>query len=389
MTGVVRLSLDVSTVGEDYLSPASLGTIARIASTQKKSDFATIRRFALQSLSRRLLQGERVSKCLRVPRPMMTSVDVLTRPDLHAARLRGLQVCGSVWLCPVCASTISEYRRRELSRLIAAAPEQGAQVYLQTLTYRHTRYDALSLAVSGFRDALRAFSAGRNGVEALRCSYGYLGHVTALEVTYSERNGWHVHAHQLVFLPSDADSVGYSNAARSRWLSSLRRLGLDGNDHAYQLDVTNGAVADYVSKWGHEPASQAWGVETEMTKSHMKVGRISASVTPFQLLALSETVGDAAAKFVEYARAFKGRHQLQYSRGLRALFGVQDVSDDAIAQGLDTEMWLLASISLDGWRVVVSNDAIPQLVNVAKSGDLSQLVAFLGELGVTISAPSI
>lgn len=374
---------DLPTVGEVYPSGSALGTIARIASTQNKSDFATLRRFQLQALSRNLLPGERVSKCLRLPRPMVNQVEVWSRPDLHAARLRGLQVCGSVWMCPVCASTISEYRRRELSRLITAAGEQGCRVYLQTLTYRHKAYDSLSGGLEAFRRALRAFAAGRGGVEALRSTYGLVGQVTALEVTYGERNGWHVHAHMLVFLPSDADAQDYERTARARWIHSLRGQRLDGNEHAYQLDRTDGAVADYVAKYGHQPEQELpWGVEAEMTKSHMKSGHLTGRMTPFQLLALSDTVPAARGRFVEYARAFKGRHQLQFSRGLRLTFGVEERSDEDVLEGSDTEMWLLATISLDAWRVVVANDAVAHVLNCAKAGDMKALRALLSLLGV-------
>ncbi|MFY0026513.1 rolling circle replication protein, Rep63 protein, partial [Acinetobacter baumannii] len=81
------------------------------------------------------------------------------------------------------------------------------------------------------------------------------------------------------------------------------------------LDLRDGTYADqYVSKWG---------IESELTKGHVKKGR-NGGFTPFDLLQLSmysETVFEkyCGKLFQEFAIAMKGARQLVWSRGLKAL----------------------------------------------------------------------
>ena len=92
------------------------------------------------------------------------------------------------------------------------------------------------------------------------------------------------------------------------------------------LDLADGTYADqYIGKWG---------VEHEMTKGHIKKGK-EGGLTPFDLLQLSfedELIfgRKPGQLFKEYAAAFKGARQLMWSRGLKDVFGLRDVSDDEI-----------------------------------------------------------
>lgn len=100
------------------------------------------RRFALQGTARRLLPRERVARCLRAVLPGGTRVDVLQDAEHGGAHYGGLQVCGSVHACPVCAAKIGERRRAELEGAIAAHRAIGGGVLLVTYTVAHGRADA-------------------------------------------------------------------------------------------------------------------------------------------------------------------------------------------------------------------------------------------------------
>src|SRR5579884_2906223 len=50
----------------------------------------------------------------------------------------GLQICGSIWHCPVCAARISNERRRDIKAAVDAAAALGYKALLLTLTARHT-----------------------------------------------------------------------------------------------------------------------------------------------------------------------------------------------------------------------------------------------------------
>lgn len=365
-----------------------LGTIARIASPSeapRPQPAAISERFYLQSLSRRLLREERVSHCFRSLRPMHTHIEVYHIPERMSSRFVGLQRCASVWHCPVCASHITEFRRAELARAIEAADRADLAVYMQTLTGAHTRWDDLRLWLDNFNDARRSLTSGKHGTAFLRERFGFVGKITALEVTWSQRNGWHPHCHELLFVPKEANMQNYGEWMRSRWSSVAARHGLSMNVHGYKLDRTYGAVADYVSKFGHEPSRVPWGVDAEMTKSHMKRPRNTESETPFGLLAWSSELPQAAALFQEYARTFKGRHQLQWSQGLRELLGVEERSDESIVEGVDDKLGpLLARLTPAQWRVVLAQDARSEVVQAANTGDAAHFAAVLASLGVEV-----
>ncbi len=112
----------------------TLGQIARFVSTRARTGqtgrelaaelrAAQVReeRFALQGVALRLVPHERVARCLRYPYPLASEVQVLhgRGPQGETARFGGLEVCGSVWLCPVCAAKITERWRRELEENVA------------------------------------------------------------------------------------------------------------------------------------------------------------------------------------------------------------------------------------------------------------------------------
>ena len=91
-------------------------------------------RWALQAKARYLLPYERVARCMRNVNPMTIGVQVLHSPEHQVAHYASLIVCGSVWMCPLCAAKISERRREELERAISRHIEQEGTVFMATYT---------------------------------------------------------------------------------------------------------------------------------------------------------------------------------------------------------------------------------------------------------------
>jgi hypothetical protein len=141
-------------------------------------------------------------------------------------------------------------------------------------------------------------------------SVGLNGTVRSLEVTYG-LNGPHVHVHVLLFCTAPA-AVLRACELLSAWKQACLDAGLDEpNAHGVDIQVGNAVVGDYVGKWG---------MDYELTKSHVKRGRGTEGRTPFDLLRASAAGDEAAGRlFIEYANAFKGRRQLVWSKGLRKL----------------------------------------------------------------------
>jgi len=203
-----------------------------------------------------------------------------------------------------------------------AHKDAGGSVLLMTLTVPHSREDEPFSLLARLLKAYRAFGQGKRAWTALLP--GVVGSVRALEVTHGMANGWHPHLHVLVFLEGEAHPKKWAPVLLEQWAKVTKRHKLgEVNGHGLRLDDGSQA-AKYASKWG---------LEDELTKAHIKQGRKGGNRTPWALLA-DYTEGDkhAGHLFREFFLAFKGKSQLQWSRGLRAHFGLnQEKTDEELA----------------------------------------------------------
>lgn len=79
--------------------------------------------------------------------------------------------------------------------------------------------------------------------------------------------------------------------------------------------------------------------------------------TPFDLL---RAIDDGSPKsalyaslFRDYAKAFFGARQCFWSKGLKALFGIDDLSDEQLAEFQEDDAKEVCSITSDQWRLVL------------------------------------
>lgn len=346
-----------------------------------------IERYALQAVARRLLPDSRTAKCLRYVQKNRDGVEVWKSTGYKRAHYGGLQTCASVWACPVCSAKISERRRSELKALIDFHTAAGGVVVMVTRTVPHSRSDDLAELLAKISKAESSYKAHRD-YKSVMSAFGLVGTVRAVEVTHGDANGWHPHVHELVFL-SDPVSIPDLEEDLSRiWKAAALRAGLEAPSRAHGLTVQDGTkAAKYASKWG---------LESELTQWHRKRGKVQ-SRTPFDLLRNFHALNDkrSGLLFQEYAEAFHGRHQLQFSRGLKKRYQIVDVSDDELVQQQDEDAFLLGSLSLEDWRLVCKSEARGWLLEVAANGGwegvllavegLRQLLD--GEVPVLPSAP--
>jgi hypothetical protein len=353
---------------------------------------ARLRRYQLQNAAARLLPGERVAHCLRRLSVVAEKVELQLVPETRSAHYRGLDVCGSVWHCPLCAARISNHRRKELAALVQAHVAAGGSVWMTTYTIRHSRFDDLAELLQRFLEARRRMRQGRRG-QALRRDFGVIGTVSVLEVTWSEENGWHPHVHELVFSDAEMDADGYEVAARSAWEGAAAGQGLAMNQHGFELQRTYGAVADYIAKYGHEPAvEQPWGVESEICKGHLKQGRGGTPhYTPFALLA---AIADGATalemRWIEYAAAFKGRKQLTYSPHLReryAVAGEEKTDAQLVEESEGYEAWTAVELEAESWAEVCAANVRGSLLELLRAGRVGDILEGLDELGIAAQLP--
>jgi hypothetical protein len=376
-------------------SPTTLGIVARSVSPGVPSPVASLpsaagaRRFMRQAAARELVPSERVAVCLRRPVPGAPGVEVWRDLQHAVAHYKQLLVCGSVWMCAPCAARITEVRREELSEAVRA---WAGQIALATLTLQHSASDGLSGLLEALLEAARKVRQGKGwrlfeerfGVEfeARGTTRRRIGTIRALEVT-DGLHGFHPHLHLLVFLPGGVDMDGFAEELRDRWLSAVARVGRYAHPE-WGIDVrhADAEIADYVSKWAKEPQ---WTVAHELAKGASKAARADGD-SMAMLLDRYALAGDEGAgrRWKEYAECFKGKHQLVWSDGLRALLlpGLAEKSDEEIVNAADEESVLLAQLELSAWRSVLANDARYELLEAATTG-VEELRRFLTSLGIT------
>lgn len=346
-----------------------------------------VARFALQSAARNILPTSRTAKCLRI-RAFNSEVQVWKHHEHGTAAYAGLQTCGSVWACPVCAAKIAERRRVELQTALALhragvgiAGGGAGTAFLLTLTTPHQKTDKLSELLAMQTKATLRFWADRS-VKAILKEMGCIGHVRALEVTHGRRspqnNGWHPHYHNLLFCGSGVDLARFDDAQRKdwavrlylRWAACCVRSGLGEPSFAHGLKLDNGTeAANYAAKWG---------LEDEMTKGHTK--KATHGETPFDFLRAFLADGSdkqAAALFKEFAETFKGKRQLSWSKGLKSRFAVEEVSDEELSTRVEEEAVLLGQINVDQWRDVLKVDARATVLEIAARSGWHEVQRFL------------
>lgn len=334
-----------------------------------------LQRFALQATARSILPKSRTAKCLRL-RANKQDITVWKSKEHGTASYAGLQTCGSVWSCPVCAAKIAERRRVEIIHAMDAHKAQGGLVSLLTLTTPHQRADDLAELLAKQAKALHRFWSDR-GTKAVFEAMGVLGQIRALEVTHGrnspQNNGWHPHYHVLVFHGVAGDLEAWGGVLYERWAECCRRAGLGVPSKAHGLKLHDGSkAAAYASKWG---------LEDEMTKGHTK--KALHGETPFDFLrAFLADAADkqAAALFREFAETFKGKRQLHWSRGLKARFAVEEASDEQLAAKIEDRAVLLGQISLEQWRDVLAVEGRGQVLQLAAIGGWDAVAHYLAAI---------
>lgn len=324
---------------------------------------------ALKDAADVILEDLRLYKCgrLLLPKKINNQRSVwIYQSDSQTAFFVGLCKCGSVWGCPTCAAKISERRREELLNALQNAIALGIQTYHLTLTFPHTIKDDPKVLRKRFARALSVFY-NRKSWRVWSKSVGLVGKINTLEIRYGE-NGWHIHQHILLFVDrrkAIAIETGEVIEARPVQLHDIFpayrvacvSVGLrDPSSLAVSLQGGENA-ARYVTKWGFE-----------LTKSHVKRGR-RGSRSPWDLLRDYNSGGgfgvdrederilssaQAAKLFEQYYCAMKGQKQLHWSKGLRALLGIdREKTDQELVNELRDHCTLVGILSEHEWKMIV------------------------------------
>lgn len=294
-------------------------------------------------------------------------IGVNVSPVHKAAHYSGLVTCGSVWACPVCASRIQERRRPEVQQAIDWAKGQGYLVVMVTFTFPHKSWQSLGDLLARQADAFTRLRKGRPW-DTMKAVRGFKGLIRSLEVTHGA-NGWHPHTHELWFLKGSAE--GLQSLLAGLWVKACVRAGLvDSSDEKlveafmqHSVDVKEDVDSgDYLAK---QDDSRRWGFAEELSKATSKAGR-AKGVHPHHFLVRKES-GDRA-HYIEYVQAMKGRRQLFWSHGLKAQVGVDEVTDEVLADESQEVAEVLGFLTPEDWGVVRGNDARAEILDIAEDG---------------------
>lgn len=270
--------------------------------------------------------------------------------------------CGNVWLCPVCASLIQSRRASEVEQAVAWADAHGYRTIMITFTASH--YANLPLDEFGsalqiaYRKTMDQVKRARHLVE--------VGNIKSVEFTFSERNRWHKHFHVIFFLRGESHAGRFFERIRAAWELQCSKVGLldTSNDKAVEsfrrhgCSLTVGGAAA-LSHYTNKSASE-WTVADEMTKSVLKIGRNTEHMTPFQMLSIIATTEDNEYRgrliraFLEYAIHTKGLHQLDWSNGLKAAVGIEDMTDEQLVDDKQDTAVVVAGLTVKHWHVLRS-----------------------------------
>lgn len=326
------------------------------------------------------------------------SVTLHRSPD-NQVFYSGLQTCGSVWACPVCAGKITQGRADEIRQAIDlwAVREPDGFTAMLTLTIPHTA-DQPFLTVrtrlkNGLRDMKRAISKSRPTWRDLDIRHT----ITSIEPVLGS-NGWHIHFHILLFFAVQVDLDEVRRVILNEWIH-YAGAGLTAKQKAdmylHSVDLVRcKSWNDYLAKLALQKASDdeikacraafsmSWQVNHEIAFSHVKRGR-AASLSPFDILRLLADLSPYSPdykaikkfyseKFWEYAKAQKGQRYVYFSKGFKALLGLAEKTDDEIlAETDESEMeksTVIAVIEPQVWHEILANGWRGELLRKIESG---------------------
>lgn len=320
-------------------------------------------------------------------------------------------VCGSVWTCPCCAPKINLRRREEIALGYEAVAAANGVAYMMTYTIKHGIGDDLNQLVTKEKEAMQLLQKSQAFKEVTRKAplkrpragslpyLGYLGRIANLEITHGEKNGWHPHEHHLWFFKRELTARELERVRSSlfdAWSDACNAVGLPrplktikvaGKVRYLGLDVRKAmSASEYLSKFGHE---RLWAPEKELASSHVKQAKAKGR-TPFQLLAeYADGNAQAGQKFVEFAEAFLGRHQLQFSRTLKAWLADHQIEIDdgeegdlAHAASLQDDSEKLGQLSDTQFEKVTTNRAHSSVLAICRIHGFASAVRFIDSLSI-------
>lgn len=400
---VSGLRFDVSTDNQGTTEARYSGADAGTAMPSDADTTARDAAFVLREALRGISTIDRLVRC---------GVSVLAggvTPVLRNGRagFAGVCTCGSVHICPCCATSIRRVRQDELDQVGQFWECQSCGLVMMTLTMRHYDRDRLADLADLQRQAWKrgfGMDAGRAWRQA-KVDFGIRGFVRAWEVTHGP-NGWHAHYHVLLFLARPLASgrvEELQHLAYEVWSTALVKVGArmpveisekDGKPVGVKIDAPDrgesGQMARYLMKG--QDGKTRWGIAAELTRQDVKEGQ-GGHRTPFEI-ARAAVAPNADPRDIELWREFEetatGIRSLYWSNGLRKLlaemgFELDDRNDSTVAADEASAGVPLACIPSETWyrHIARHKGRALALLKAAEKGGAVAVRALVETWGLT------
>ena len=348
---------------------ASLGSITRLSSFYQ--DYRG-KRYQLQNIASDVLyDNSRLSSCCKAiittKNKIHSGVDVAM--DDGKAFYRGVMTCNNIWICPICAARITLERKQEL----LSYDLSDYHTSLLTLTIQHGQGDDLKSLLSDITKMRNSLKSGRWWKENLP---NLTGHITTTEVTYGSA-GFHVHFHMLLVFNKKPNYDDLGEKITRRWISLGKKNGRYVSPE-FGVDLSSCTSVDYITKWS---------IQNELIDGHKKEGK-QGNMSIWQLVDRIGAGEDKYKKvFREYAKCFKGKKQLVWSRGLKDLLPkkiIESENDNSDSENDDPEEEstpkIIVTLTFEEWDLVCRNNARSALLSIAENEGILGICMLLDDL---------
>lgn len=282
---------------------------------------------------------------------------------LNFSKITGVAHDHNVWVCPLCSLKIAAGRVDQINRLMQNAKAEGFECYHLTLTMPHERFEELEDLFAGLAYSRERF--WRNGTIRRIFKDNFVGRVSGVEIMRgfgAFSNGWHPHQHILLIGKQNIDIEAVRKTMSDAWLNCLASVDRIGDEeHALTLKKYEKKEGDYFTKLACEIAL---GNVTKHGKGeHMSF---------FQMVNYALTFPPLRGEIEPLIRKFyvgtKGRNQVSFSRGLLARFGVDEKTDEELAEETGDTFRVLA-VLLNGGFMHLANESHENVAKMREYAD--------------------
>ena len=248
--------------------------------------------------------------------------------------------CASPMLCFVCAPKIRYERGRDIEQAILVMIEKGYTPVFVTYTVPHDPTTDPQDQVKRFRAAQRRLKSGRRW-QNFKIKFGYQHYISATELTDDnpdvyKKTGCHFHNHSVYFLKIEdekKDIVEIEKFLKDSWMDAITKEGIEiKKEMAARLHscVVEPVRPYYSTTPAKIAAYTAKAAACELSPGILtKKGRSPDRWTHWDVIvAAATTRPELAPRAVAIMRALKGKHWLDFSRGLVEFCGLRKVKDE-------------------------------------------------------------